>query len=95
VQVPDSQVFDLKKAKKHMELLEHPETLRVVKRLIQQDKMPKSVKAPDMALGAPKASLKTTEQFMTQVAAGKIKRTDLKAVDKKIWRRIVQESNLC
>jgi hypothetical protein len=95
VQIPDSQVFNLKKAKKHQELLEHPETLRVVNRLIQKNKMPKSVAAPDKVLGGPKASLRATEKFMAQVAAGKIKRTDQKALDKKVWRRIVQEANLC
>ena len=73
---------------------EHPETLKVVTRLIQQDQMPKSVKAPAKALGGPKTSLKATEQFMAQVAAGEIKRTDLKALDKKIWRRILQEADL-
>ncbi len=95
VQIPDSQVFNLKKAKKHQELLEHPETLRVIHRLIQKNKMPKSVKAPDKILGGPRASLKATEKFMAQVAAGKIKRTDPQALDQKVWRRIVQEANLC
>ena len=95
VQIPDSQVYDLKKAKNHQELLEHPETLRVIMRLIQKNRMPKSVSAPDKILSGPKASLKATEKFMAQVAAGKIKRTDQKALDKKVWRRIVKEANLC
>ncbi|MDX1708686.1 MAG: hypothetical protein R3274_08815 [Desulfobacterales bacterium] len=95
VQTPDSQVFNLKKAKKHQELLEHPETLRVIHRLIQKNKMPKSVKAPDKTLVGPRASLKATEEFVAQVAAGKIKRGDPNALDKKVWRRIVQEANLC
>ena len=94
-QTPYSQVYDLRKAKKHQELLEHSETLEVVTRLIQTGRMPTSVKAPDKTLGGPKASLKATEEFMQQVAAGKIKRTDKKARDKKVWRRIVQEVNLC
>ena len=94
VQIPDSQVFNLKKAKKHQELLEHPETLGVVNRLIEKNQMPKSIKAPDKILGGPKASLKATTEFMTQVAAGKIKRTDPEAVNPKVWRRIVQEANL-
>ena len=95
VQVPDSQVFNLKKAKKHQELLEHPETLKVISRLIQQDRIPKTVKAPDRTLGGPKASIKAAEQFIEDVAAGKIKRTDPGALNQKIWRRIVQEANLC
>lgn len=95
VQVPDSQVFNLKKAKKHQELLEHPETLEVIKHLVDRDKMPKTVKVPDKSPGSPGASLKTTVQFIEDVAAGKIKRTDPKALDAKIWRRIVQEASLC
>jgi hypothetical protein len=95
VQVPDSQVFNLKKAKKHQELLEHPETLKVIKRLIERDQMPKTVKVPDKSLGSPRASLKFTGQFIEEVAAGKIKRTDPRALDEKIWRRIVQEASLC
>lgn len=57
--------------------------------------MPKSIKAPYKALGDPKASLKATEQFMAQIAAGKMKRKDPKALDQKVWRRIVHEANLC
>jgi len=36
-----------------------------------------------------------TVQFIEDVAAGKIKRTDPRALDEKIWRRIVQEASLC
>jgi hypothetical protein len=95
VQVPDCQVFNLKKAKKHQELLEHTETLTVISRLIQQDRMPKTIKVPDQSLGGPKASLKSAERFIGDVAAGTIKRSDPGALDQKIWRRIVQEANLC
>ncbi len=95
VQVPDSQIFNLKKAKKHQELLEHPETLAVISSLIQQDRMPKTIKAPDQSLGGSRASLKAAEKFIGDVAAGKIKRTDPGALDQRIWRRIVQEVNLC
>jgi pimeloyl-ACP methyl ester carboxylesterase len=95
VQIPDNQVYTLKKAKNHQELLEHPETLRVVRRLIENNKMPKSVKALDKALGGPRASLKAAENFMDKVADGQIERTDIEAADKKVWRRIIQEVNLC
>jgi hypothetical protein len=94
-QVPDSQVFNLKKAKNHQELLEHLETLTVISRLVEQDKMPKTAKVPDKSLGSPRASLKTAAKFLEDVAAGKIKRTDAKALDEKIWRRIIQEASLC
>ena len=94
-QVPDNQVFNLKKAKKHQELLEHPETLKVISRLVEQDKMPKTVKVPDKSLGRPRASMKAAAQFIEEVAAGKIKRADSKALDEKIWRRIIQEASLC
>jgi pimeloyl-ACP methyl ester carboxylesterase len=95
VQVPDHQVFNLKKAKKHQQLLEHQETLKVITRLIEQDKMPKTIKVPDKSLGSPRASMKAAAQFIEDAAAGKIKRTDSKALDEKIWRRIIQEASLC
>lgn len=95
VQIPNSQVFNLKKAKNHQELLEHPETLKVIFRLVEQDKMPKTVKVPDKSLGSARASLKAATQFIEDAAAGKIKRTDSKALDEKIWRRIIQEASLC
>ncbi len=94
-QVPDGQVFNLKKAKKHQELLEHTETLKVISRLVEQDKMPKTIKVLDKSLGSPRVSTKAAAQFIEDVAAGKIKRTDSKAMDEKIWRRIIQEANLC
>ena len=95
VQVPDRQVFDLKKAKNHQQLLEHPETLTVISRLVEQDKMPETVKVPDKSLGSPRASKKAAVKFLEDVAAGKIKRKDPGALDKKIWRRIIQEASLC
>ena len=94
-QVPDGQVFNLKKAKKHQELLEHTETLKVISRLVEQDKMPKTIKVLDKSLGSPRVSTKAAAQFIEDVAAGKIKRTDSKAMDEKIWRRIIQEASLC
>jgi hypothetical protein len=57
--------------------------------------MPKTVKVPDKSLGSARASLKATTQFIEDAAAGKIKRTDSKAMDEKIWRRIIQEASLC
>ena len=95
VQVPDSQVYNLTKAKKHYELLEHPETLTVVSRLVEKDRIPKTVKVPDKSWAGPKASKKAIREFIDAVAAGKIKRTDSQALDEKLWRRIIQEIDLC
>ncbi len=95
VQVPDNQVFNLKKAGEHQELLEHPETLKVITRLIEKDQMPQSVTAPSRSLGRPKASKQAVAQFMADVAVGQLTRNDTRAVDERIWRRIVQEVNLC
>lgn len=97
VQVPDSQVYNLQKAKNHQELPEHPETLKVITRLIKEDKMPrpKSVTAPDRSLAPPKASKKAVAQFLADIASGHATSSDTRALDEKIWRRIVQEINLC
>jgi Lecithin:cholesterol acyltransferase len=91
VQVPDSQIFNLAKAKKHFDLLEHRETLTVVSRLVERDRMPKTVKVPDQSWAGPKASKKALRKLMDAVSAGKIKRTDSMALNKRIWRRIIQE----
>jgi hypothetical protein len=95
VQVPDSQVFNLKKARKHQQLLEHTETLAVISRLIEQDRMPQTVPVPDKSLGSPRASMKAVTQFLEDVAAGNIKRSDPGTLDERIWRRIIQEAILC
>lgn len=94
-QVPDSQVFNLSKAKSHPELLEHPETLKGIHQLIKNDKMPRTIDAPDKLPGPVKASLPVVRQFMEDVSGGRIQRDDLRATDEKLWRRIVQEVNLC
>jgi len=94
-QVPDSQVFNLSRAKSHQELLDHPETLKGIHQLIKNDKLPKTIQAPDTLLGPAKASLPAVRQFMEDVSGGRIKREDLLAVDERLWRRIVQEVNLC
>ena len=95
VQVPDSQVFNLTKAKSHEELPAHPETLKAVHQLIKSDKLPRSVPAPDRPTGPAKASLPAVRQFFEDVSGGRIKRDDIRATDEKLWRRIVQEVNLC
>jgi hypothetical protein len=95
VQVPDSQVFDLAMAKEHDDLLEHPETLKVIERLIEQDRMPWAVTVSDKSLGRPKASQQRVKQFIEDVSMGKINRQDSSATDEKIWRRIIREANLC
>jgi pimeloyl-ACP methyl ester carboxylesterase len=95
VQVPESQIFNLKKAIKHQQLMEHLETLTVIRRLIELDRMPQTVKVPDKSLASPRASLEAVTRFLENVAAGKIKRTDPEALDEKIWQRIVQEAILC
>jgi hypothetical protein len=94
-QVPDSQVFNLSKAKSHQELLEHPETLKGIHQLINDDKLPKTIQAPDKLLGPAIASLPAVRKFLKDVSGGRIKRDDLDATDEKLWRRIVQEVNLC
>jgi hypothetical protein len=71
VQVPDNQVFDLNKAKSHSDLLEHQETLAVVHRLIETDRMPGPIVTALRSLAGPKASKKAARDFITGVAAKK------------------------
>ena len=94
-QVPDGQVFNLTKAKYHEELLEHSETLKALHQLIEKDKLPKRIQDADKSLGPVRVSSFKARQFMEDVSAGRIKREDLGAMDEKIWRRLIQEVNLC
>ena len=94
-QVPDSQVFNLTKAKSHGELLEHPETLKAIHYLTTNDQLPKTIRAPEKIPGFAQASLPAVRQFFNDVKSKEITRDDSRATDEKLWRRIVQEVNLC
>jgi pimeloyl-ACP methyl ester carboxylesterase len=94
-QIPDSQVFNLTKAKSHGELLEHPETLKGLHHLVNNDMLPRTIQAPEKAPGLSKASLPAVEKFFEDVSKNRIKRDDARATDEKLWRRIAEEVTLC
>ena len=94
-QIPLGQVYDLKIAKNHGELMEHDETLKVVLRIIKENKVPKTVTAKDVYLGEPMASLNSVNRFIKDVADNKITMDHNRAGDKKIWRGIMKEASLC
>ncbi len=94
-QVPDSQVFNLNKARSHQELLDHQETLNGIHQLIENGKLPKTIQAPEKPLGRPKSSLPAIKQFIEEISTGRKKIDDLSAQDTKLLRRVIQEVNLC
>jgi len=94
-QTPDSQIFDLKLAKDHTSLMEHDETLKVVQKIIETGVIPKKIVAEDKILGVKKASTEKAEKFISDVRENRIKMKDTIATDPAIWRRIIEEVNLC
>ncbi len=94
-QVPLTQVYNLKIAKEHDELLEHDEVLRVIKFIISQDRVPSRMQARDQTLGQRKASVRMAREFVTAVARGEINKSDAEATDQRVWRRLIEEIALC
>jgi len=95
-QIPDSQVYNLKKAEDHMELMEHYETLKVISAIIERGTLPARVQIPEEpSLAGPMASAKAVRKFLTEFAAGEATMDDPRATDPRIWRRIVEGSTLC
>ena len=94
-QTPTDQIYDLELAKDHMSLLEHEETLKVVKRIIDTGKCPKTVTAEDRSLGVSKASRDKTNDFVSKVKKSKIKLGDSQSTDPNTWRTVVEDISLC
>jgi pimeloyl-ACP methyl ester carboxylesterase len=94
-QVPLEQVFDLGIARKHGELMEHAETLRVIERLINEDRLPRRVSVADERYGQRKASRNRVDAFIDGIARGDIGLQDPDATDPAIWRRLQEEISLC
>jgi hypothetical protein len=89
-QVDDERVYDLKKAKNHMDLMEHEETLDVIRFVVENDRLPKYMSVKNKKfLGVKSASDGTLEKFVSNLDKGTIKITDKEASDPKIWRAII------
>ena len=74
VQTPSNQIYSLKTASDHGSLVEHEETLQVLQRLIEDDRLPKpvTIKAANQTLGFEKASREEAEQSVTDIVAQKV-----------------------
>lgn len=91
-QIPDDRVYDLKKAKKHMDLMEHEETLNVIRFIVENNRLPKYMAVKNTKfLGVKAASYGTLKNFMHDLQDGTIKITDKEASDPKIWRAIIED----
>jgi Lecithin:cholesterol acyltransferase len=101
-QIPDAQVYDLKQAADHGGLAEHAETLAVVRKLVETGTMPKPAAVtaaiaamPAATLGTPKASQPKTSKWIADARLGKLKKGEPRANDPEVWRRILEEAQLC
>lgn len=101
-QIPDAQVYNLAQASDHGGLAEHAETLSVVRKLVESGTLPKpaavavaAAAIPAAMLGTPKASRAKTSKWIADARVGKIKKGDARASDPEVWRRILEEAQLC
>ena len=101
-QIPKEQIYDLKQASDHGGLAEHAETLSVVRKLVATGTMPKPAAVakavdalPAATLGTPKASRIKTQEFIDGVRDRTITKGDPLANDPEVWRRILEEAQLC
>ena len=95
VDTPLDHVYDFKHARKHVELTEHRETLGVVSALVEQGRLPVSIRTRDEDLGLRKASIRRMNTLIDDAVAGRIARDDSLSSDQAVWRRLVEEASLC
>lgn len=95
VGTPLSQVYDLSRARKHSDLAEHRETLEVLAALVQDGKFPSTTSGQNQRLGIVKAPNHRMNALIDDVVQGKITRNDQRASDYTVWRRFIEEANLC
>lgn len=94
-QTASKQIYDLTKAKDHGALMEHDEVLKVLRHIIENSSLPKSLKSSNTTMGRKKASDAKVERFLTAVLDGKIRKNDASAHDPEIWRRLIEDVRLC
>jgi Lecithin:cholesterol acyltransferase len=101
-QIPKTQIYDCQQANDHGGLAEHPETLWVVRKLVDNGTLPKPAAVakavgalPAPSLGTPKASRLKTQKFIDDARAGTLTKDDPRANDPEVWRRILEEAQLC
>jgi len=95
-QIPLDRVYDLKKAKKHMDLMEHEETLHVIRFIVNKKRLPETMSIKDKKfIGVKKASRATVDNFLLGVKNKSIKVEDDIVKDPSIWRGVMEDINLC
>jgi pimeloyl-ACP methyl ester carboxylesterase len=101
-QTPDAQIYDLEQASDHGGLAEHAETLTVIRKLVEKGKLPTraavasaTAALPAATLGTPKASAAKTNKFVNDALSGELKKHDDRASDPEVWRRLLEETQLC
>ena len=92
---PLGQVYNLKQARKHGRLVEHPETLEVVARLMRRGELPNTVDAQDEESGAIRATRESMNGVIDDMVAEQIDRNDARVAEPQFWRRFVEEASLC
>jgi len=90
-QITDEQVYDLRVAKDHMSLMEHEETLNVIRFIVENNRLPKYMSVKNTKfLGVKAASYGTLKNFMRDMENGTIKITDEEVSDPRILRSIME-----
>ena len=69
----------------------------VVEEVVMKGKLPQAsaVAAEDQKLGTAKAPRAQMNNFVKAVRDGQMAKSDPRASDPKVWRRILQEATLC
>ena len=91
-QTPDNHIYNLLRASNHSSLLEHIETLKAVKFIINKSKIPTKIKFDTKEIKVPQlATKKAVETFLNGVRSNQFRLEDKQAIDPKIWRRIMRD----
>ena len=94
-QVPGEQVYDLKVAQKHLDLMEHEETLNVMRFILDNDRLPLHMTLYDKKyIGIKRASRSRTDHFLRGIKQGTVNIQDDVASDPAIWRGIMEDINI-
>ena len=97
-QIPDTQVFSISQKRKATAASGASRDTRGHPPARKQRTMPKPAAlaaVPDKTLGTSEASRAKTDKFIVDALAGRIKKGDARANDPEVWRRILEEAQLC
>ncbi len=94
-QTPLDQVYDLKNAQKHGDLMEHCETLDVVAKIVTENSLPSRIRVRDETLGVAKASSDKLNRLLAEVANRTVVKEDPRMADREVCRRFIEEAILC